>query len=182
MKLFVFSDIHGSLTALTLALRAFEKEGADKILLCGDTLYHGARNPLPHGYAPKEIIPILNALGKKIVAVRGNCDSEVDAMVLEYPHRSDYAVVLTPERSLFVTHGHIYNKENMPPLEEGTLFVYGHTHIPEAEEQEGIYYFNPGSVSLPKGGYRASYGIIEGNTLLVKDLETGEIIKSCVMK
>nr|WP_307774917.1 phosphodiesterase [uncultured Cetobacterium sp.] len=178
MKIFVISDIHGSSFYLKKALEAFEKERCDYILILGDELYHGPRNPLPEEYDPKKVVELLNPLKNLIVAVRGNCDSEVDQMLLEYPIMGDYSTILWEGKRIFSTHGHIYNKENLPPISKGDILIYGHTHIPLCEEnEEGVYILNPGSISLPKGGYENSYGVFEDGKFLVKTLE-GEIINS----
>src|SRR5690554_3400773 len=149
MKLFFMSDIHGSLHFLNRALERFEEEKADYMVLLGDQLYHGARNPLPLEYNPKKVIEILNGYSDKIIAVRGNCDSEVDEMVLDYPIMATYSTVLYNGKRLFLTHGHIYNENNMPKLSTGDVFIYGHTHIPKAEKLDNIFVINPGSITLP---------------------------------
>lgn len=170
-KLFIMSDIHGSLFYLRRALERYRAEGAGYILLLGDELYHGARNPLPEGYNPKEVTNALNALSDRIIAVRGNCDSEVDGMVLRFPMMSAYSTVLTGGRRLFLTHGHVYGPENLPALREGDAFFYGHTHVPVAKISDGIAVVNPGSVSLPKENSPHSYAVLQGDSLQVKDLE-----------
>ncbi|MGL5961019.1 MAG: phosphodiesterase, partial [Cetobacterium sp.] len=127
MKIFVISDIHGSSYFLKKALEAFHKEKADQILILGDELYHGPRNPLPIDYNPKEVVEILNKYKEKIIAVRGNCDSEVDQMLLEYPIMSDYSIIFLNGKKIFATHGHIYNEDKMPNLSAGNILIYGHT-------------------------------------------------------
>jgi hypothetical protein len=176
MKLFFISDIHGSELDLEWALKKFEKEKADYLLILGDQMYHGPRNPLPKSYNPPKVSEMLNKYKDKIVAVRGNCDSEVDQMLLEYPILGDYSTILIDGRRFFLTHGHIYNRDNMPNLVEGDILCYGHTHLPLAEEQEGIILFNPGSITLPKGGYEKSYGIYEKGNLKVLDINDKEIV------
>lgn len=176
MKLFFMSDIHGSLYYTKKALDAFKLENADYISILGDELYHGARNPLPLEYNPKEVASLLNQYAGKILAVRGNCDSEVDEMVLDFPIMTTYSIILYNGRRLFLTHGHIYNEDNLPKLCEGDVFIYGHTHIPKAEKKGAQYIINPGSITLPKENYPNSYGILEGNAFKVKDFE-GNIIK-----
>ncbi len=171
MKLFLFSDIHGSAYYLEQALARFAQEKADAMLLLGDALYHGARNPLPRGYDPKETAALLNAQAARITAVRGNCDSEVDQMVLNFPLSSDYSVAFCEGRRFFLTHGHLFCDSHMPPLCEGDVFLYGHTHVPRAERAGGVYFVNPGSVSLPKEGSAHSYGIYENGVFTLKDLE-----------
>ena len=176
MKLFFISDIHGSAYYLDRALKCYKEEKAKYIVLLGDALYHGPRNPLPKEYDPKKVSEMLNQYKEKIIAVRGNCDSEVDQMLIEYPMMSDYSIMVYKDRRLFLTHGHIYNKENIPPLSSNDIMIHGHTHIPTAERQENIYILNPGSISLPKENYPNSYGILEESLFQVKDFE-GNVIK-----
>ncbi len=176
MKLFVISDIHGSLKCLKKAVDSYKKEKGDMILILGDELYHGPRNPIPESYDPKSVASILNGFKEKIFAVRGNCDSEVDQMLLEYPIMSDYSVIFWEGRRIFMTHGHIYNKDSLPPLCRGDILIYGHTHIPLAETHEGIFILNPGSITFPKENYPNSYGIFENNSFKVKTFE-GTVIK-----
>lgn len=177
MKLFFISDIHGSIYYLKKAIEAYEEEKADYIVILGDSLYHGPRNPLPKDYNPKEVAILLNEYKDKIISVRGNCDSEVDQMVIEYPTMSDYSIILYEGKRIFLTHGHIYNKNNIPALSEGDILIHGHTHIPTAEKLDNIYLLNPGSITLPKENNPNSYGIIESNIFKVKDFH-GNIIKS----
>lgn len=175
MKLFLISDIHGSAYYLEKALESFHREKADYILILGDELYHGPRNPLPEGHDPKKTVNLLNAYADKIIAVRGNCDAEVDEMLLEYPIMATYSIIFCEGRRLFLTHGHIYNDDNMPRLSNGDVFIYGHTHIPRAEKKGGLYFINPGSISMPKENNPNSYGTIENNRFHLKNL-TGDVI------
>ena len=172
MKLMIASDIHGSAFYCKALLKAFEKEQADRLLLLGDVLYHGPRNDLPKEYAPKEVIALLNDRKEKIFCVRGNCDTEVDQMVLEFPILADYCVLPVGSRLIYATHGHNHNLQKLPPLQPGDILLHGHTHIPAWESfgQENLY-LNPGSVSIPKAGSAHSYMTLEENTLLWKDLE-----------
>lgn len=175
MKYCIASDIHGSYIYASKLCERMKAEKADKLLILGDILYHGPRNDLPDGYAPKKVIELLNSMKENIIAVRGNCEAEVDSMVLDFPCMSDYAVVMTENgRSIYLTHGHIYNPENLPPLADGSIFLYGHTHVKVLEKSNNIYIMNPGSVSIPKDG-KASYGVYENEKLYLKDLE-GNII------
>lgn len=176
MKLFFISDIHGSVYYLEKALERYEKEQADYIIILGDILYHGARNPLPKAYNPKGVIELLNKLSKKIIAVRGNCDSEVDQMVLNFPLSGTYSNLLLGDQRLFLTHGHIYNKEKMVELEKGSVFAYGHTHIPELKIIEDIIYFNPGSITLPKEANPRTYGVMDENKIEIKTFD-GDVFK-----
>ncbi|WP_409306937.1 phosphodiesterase [Pectobacterium sp. B1J-3] len=182
MKLMFASDLHGSLSATEQVLSLFEKQGADWLILLGDFLNHGPRNPLPDNYQPAEVAARLNIYAKRIIAVRGNCDSEVDQMLLHFPITAPWQHVLLPKNRLFLTHGHIYHPDNLPPLNAGDVLAYGHTHIPIAEQREGIYHFNPGSVSLPKGGYAASYGMLEDDVLYVLPLLGGEPIAQVTIR
>lgn len=177
MKLFFISDIHGSAYFLKQALELYMQEGASRLVILGDELYHGARNPLTRDYDPKEVAQLLNAHADRIIAVRGNCDSEVDEMVLDYPLGSAYSDVLWGEKRLFLTHGHIYNEEHLPPLADGDVFFYGHTHIPVAKKSGGITIINPGSISLPKEGNPNTCGVLEGNVFTIKYLD-GKTIKT----
>lgn len=178
MKLLIASDIHGDADCCQAMLEAFAKENAEKILILGDILYHGPRNDLPEGYAPKKVIEMLNNIADKLLCVRGNCDTEVDQMVLSFPILSDTAFVYDGEANLtlFMSHGHKYSPENMPPLSGRTVFLYGHTHLLGRCEKEGIACVNPGSISLPKGGNPKTYAIYDGGLIEIKDLD-GNIIE-----
>ena len=173
MKILIASDIHGSAYYCRLLLERFVEEKADRILLLGDILYHGPRNDLPQEYAPKEVITLLNPLKEKLYCVRGNCDTEVDQMVLDFPVLADYCILPVGEKLIYATHGHIYNENNLPPLAMGDILLNGHTHIPKCAEYENFIYMNPGSVSIPKENSPHSYMVLENNTFLWKDLETG---------
>lgn len=171
MKLFIISDIHGSLYYLKKVMEIFEKENYDKLVILGDELYHGPRNSLPKDYSPKEVIEILNKYKDKIIAVRGNCDSEVDQMVLSYPIMSDYSMIYLGNKRVFLTHGHIYNIDNPLPMLEGDILLYGHFHIPMIEKKEERYFFNPGSISLPKNNSNHSFAILDETKFQIKDLD-----------
>lgn len=172
MKFLIASDIHGSAYWAERLMSAIEEEQPDRVILLGDLLYHGPRNDLPRDYAPKRVILLLNDLAKsgRVIAVRGNCEAEVDQMVLEFPCMSDSALVMDSDgRELFCTHGHVFGAgvhnsvDNAPALPAGSALVYGHTHIKVNEESQkhpGLWLFNPGSVSIPKDGTH-SYGIYE---------------------
>lgn len=182
MKLLIASDIHGSALFCELLVKAFESEKADRLILLGDILYHGPRNDLPQGYAPKRVIEMLNPLKDKITCVRGNCEAEVDQMVLDFPVMDDYFVLPLGEKNAFATHGHIYNPEKLPSLNNWDILLNGHTHIPKCEEYEGFIYMNPGSVSIPKENSVHSYMVFENNEFLWKNLENGEVYNEYVMK
>lgn len=180
MKIVFISDIHGSLSFAKKAVTAFENEAADLLVVLGDTLYHGPRNPLPDAYAPADVATLLNQYKEKIIAIRGNCDSEVDQMLIEYPMMETYSTLFVDGRRFFLTHGHVYDPENHPELPAGSVFAYGHVHLPVAEKQNEIYVLNPGSTSLPKQENPNSYGVYDNNTLQVKTFD-GEVIKKCIL-
>ncbi len=165
MKWLIASDLHGSALYCEKLLSAFDREKADRLLLLGDLLYHGPRNDLPEGYAPKEVISLLNARKDVIFCVRGNCEAEVDQMVLEFPVLAEYLLLPVGNRMMFVTHGHRCNPQNPPPLAKGSILLHGHTHVPACEEYENFLYVNPGSVSLPKENSPRGYMILEENRL-----------------
>ena len=167
MKWMIASDLHGSAYYCKKMVEAFEREGADRLLMLGDLLYHGPRNDLPRDYAPKEVIPMLNSLKNKLCCVRGNCEAEVDQM---------------GEKLIYATHGHIYNGKNPPPLAEGDILLHGHTHVPAWTEfgQRNVC-LNPGSLSIPKENSPHSYMILENGIFYWKDVETGEIYHTRVL-
>ncbi len=176
MKWMIASDLHGSAYYCRKMLEAFEREGADRLFLLGDLLSHGPRNDLPREYAPKEVIPLLNGKKEKLLCVRGNCDAEVDQMVLEFPVLADYAVLPVGWRLIYATHGHIYHVKNLPPLAPGDVLLHGHTHVPAwTEFGQGNLYLNPGSVSIPKENSPHSYMTLEGNTMQWKELESSAV-------
>ena len=176
MKWMIASDLHGSAYYCRKMLEAFEREEADRLFLLGDLLYHGPRNDLPREYAPKEVIPLLNEKKEKLLCVRGNCDAEVDQMVLEFPVLADYAVLPVGRRLIYATHGHIYHVKNLPPLAPGDVLLHGHTHVPAwTEFGQGNLYLNPGSVSIPKENSPHSYMTLEGNTMQWKELESSAV-------
>ena len=177
MKWLFASDIHGSAYYCVKLILAFEREKADRFLLLGDILYHGPRNDLPLDYAPKKVMPMLNSLKDVIFAVRGNCDGEVDQMVLEFPILADYAVICQNGLAIYATHGHKYGEVNPPPMAKGSVLLCGHTHIPAFNEHDGFIYMNPGSVSIPKMDSAHGYMIMEDRTFIWKDLD-GAVISS----
>ena len=171
MKWMIASDIHGSGFYADKLVQAFCREKADRMLLLGDILYHGPRNDLTQEYNPQKVCGLLNALKDKIVCVRGNCDSEVDQMVLEFPIMSDYVLLAEGSATIFATHGHIYNERVLPSLYKGDVLLNGHTHVPACTEHENYVYMNPGSVSLPKEGSWHGYMTMENGRFIWKDLE-----------
>lgn len=170
MRILIASDLHGSLPATEQVLRAYKEMDARHLILLGDLLNHGPRNPIPEGYAPAAVADKLNAMSEHILAVRGNCDSDVDQMLLNFPMMSDFSwLMLESGVRLFLTHGHLYHQEQMSPLAPGDVLVHGHTHIPVAEYFNNVSIFNPGSTTFPKGGYVPSFGLYENNFLKVMD-------------
>ena len=160
------SDIHGVPSALKSALASADALGYDRLVLLGDLLYHGPRNGVPNFYDPEGVARILNGLKDRIVAVRGNCDAEVDQMMFEFPMMGDYAVLEAGKETFFLTHGHLWNEYNLPPLGMGSVLAHGHTHVPELTKLTcGLTIFNPGSVALPKGGSSRSFGYFDGESL-----------------
>ena len=178
MKIMVASDIHGSAFYCNRMLDTFEREAPDKLLLLGDILYHGPRNDLPKEYAPKKVIAMLNTMKEKVLCVRGNCDTEVDQMVLEFPILADYCILYAGNRMIYATHGHNYNMSTTPPLQKDDILLHGHTHIPAwITFGNNNIYLNPGSVSIPKENSEHSYMIIEDKEIVWKNLG-GEIYHS----
>ncbi|MCI5591994.1 MAG: phosphodiesterase [Ruminococcus sp.] len=171
MKIMVASDIHGSAYYCQKMTEAYKNSGAQKLLLLGDILYHGPRNDLPKEYAPKKVIEMLNNISDEILCVRGNCDSEVDQMVLKFNIMAEYAIIYDGERMIFATHGHKFNKDNLPSLKKGDILLHGHTHIPVNESIDGITVMNPGSVSIPKENSWHGYMIIENGTYTWYDFD-----------
>ena len=172
MKWMIASDLHGSFYYAQQMRAAFEREHADRLMLLGDLLYHGPRNDLPRDYAPKQVMPLLNEMRTKLLCVRGNCDAEVDQMVLDFPVLADYAVLPVGERLMYVTHGHVFNLQHLPPLAPGDILLHGHTHVPAwtAFGTDNLY-LNPGSLSLPKENSAHSYMTLDGQTFLWKKLD-----------
>lgn len=175
MKLMIASDIHGSAVWCEKLLAAMKEEQPDRLLLLGDLLYHGPRNALPDGYDPQTVAAALNAVREKIMCVRGNCEAEVDQMMLQFPVLADYAVVFDGKITVLATHGHHFNINMLPNLQNGDVLLYGHTHVPLFEEKDGIFCVNPGSVSIPKEGSGHLYLVMENGVFIWKDLERGEV-------
>ena len=174
MKLLIASDIHGSAYYCSRLIEAYKTEQAERLLLLGDVLYHGPRNDLPRDYAPKKVIEMLNAMKDDIFAVRGNCESEVDQMVLQFPVLAEYALIPAGDSLIYAVHGHNYNEKNLPPLHKGDILLNGHTHVPKCVEHDDYVYMNPGSVSIPKEDSHHGYMIFEDNVFIWKDLD-GEV-------
>lgn len=176
MKYMIASDIHGSAFYCRKMLEAFESSGADRMILLGDILYHGPRNDLPKEYAPKEVLAMLNGYKDRIYCVRGNCDTEVDQMVLEFPVMADYALFVLDGVTIYATHGHVYHENHLPPMQPGDVLLHGHTHVLRADRCGEITILNPGSVSIPKEGNPPTYAILDQGLFQILDFE-GRIIK-----
>ncbi|MCQ2405755.1 MAG: phosphodiesterase [Oscillospiraceae bacterium] len=170
MKLMIASDLHGSAYYCGKMLEAYKKEEASRLLLLGDLLYHGPRNDLPRDYAPKEVLKMLNDVKEELLCVRGNCDGEVDQMVLDFPIMAEYCILELGGRTVYATHGHRLGRDNPPHLKKGDILLCGHTHIPANEDCGNFTYINPGSVSIPKNGSEHSYIVFDGD-FVFKSLE-----------
>ncbi len=182
MKYVIASDIHGSVYHCKKLLERFEEEKADRLLLLGDLLYHGPRNNLPEGYDPKEVIELLNAYKDRIICVRGNCDAEVDQMVLDFPIMAESCMIPIGKHLVMATHGHIYNLKNKPKLQKGDILLHGHTHVPANIETDTFRYINPGSVSLPKEDSAPSYMTLENGCFIWKGLSGKEYMRYEIVK
>ncbi len=170
MKLFIASDIHGSAHYTRLMLDLYGHEMADRIVLLGDILYHGPRNELPKDYSPKTVAAILNEYSDRIISVRGNCEAEVDSLMLDFPVTPDYGVIFDGSRLLYLSHGH----RDIPKLPAGSAYITGHTHIPHDFSENGVQFINPGSVSIPKNNTPHSVCIYENGIFSWIDLLTGK--------
>ena len=177
MKLMIASDIHGSAFFCRQMVEAFRREDAQKLLLLGDILYHGPRNDLPKDYAPKRVIELLNGVREYLLCVRGNCEAEVDQMVLTFPVMADYCALPLGEHILYATHGHVHGETNPPPMMHGDVLLCGHTHVPAFNRHEGFTYVNPGSTSIPKNGSAHGYMTLEDGVFSWKDLDGGAILR-----
>ena len=174
MKIMIASDIHGSAFWCRKMLEAFDREQASRLLILGDILYHGPRNDLPEQYAPKEVISMLNERKNILLCVRGNCDTEVDQMVLEFPIMAEYCLLPEKERLIFATHGHRFHLDSLPALKQGDILLHGHTHVPACEEKHDVIYMNPGSVSIPKENSPHSYMLMENGVFSWKTMDGEE--------
>ena len=171
MNVWIASDIHGSALYCRKLLDLMEKRGADRLVLLGDLLYHGPRNDLPEGYDPKAVFAMLNSVKERILCVHGNCDAEVDQMVLEFPIMADYMALFLEGRMVFVTHGHLFNEENLPNFNPGDVLIHGHTHVRAAADRGAYFFLNPGSMALPKGDGVHSYMVYEDGVFTTKDMD-----------
>ena len=179
MKFVIASDLHGAAPAVRALMERIDRETPDRVLLLGDLLYHGPRNDLPEGYAPKEVFAALNGIAERIVAVRGNCDAEVDQMVLDFPCLSDFSQVWADGHLLHLSHGHLAgNSPDRPPaLPQGSALLTGHTHIKRLELVDGVMFVNPGSTSIPKDGC-ASYAVYDNGTFALKTLDGKTLLEA----
>lgn len=165
------SDIHGSAWYCSRLLEEYRRSAAERLILLGDILYHGPRNDLPREYAPKEVIAMLNEIKDEIYAVRGNCEAEVDQMVLDFPVMADYGVFVLNGLTFYATHGHVFNQDHLPPMKAGDILIHGHTHLLKADRIGDYYVLNPGSVSIPKGGNPATYAILQDRLFQILDFD-----------
>lgn len=177
MKLMIASDIHGSKYYCQQLLDVFKSENPWRLLLLGDILYHGPRNDLPRDYNPKAVIDMLNNISDRLLCVRGNCDTEVDQMVLDFPIMADYAVIPLERTAVYATHGHHFGENNPPKLANGDILLCGHTHVPKCVQKNGYVYMNPGSVSIPKEGSGHSYMTYENGVFIWKTFDGGEYMR-----
>ena len=177
MKWLIASDIHGSAYWCRKLIENYKEEKADRLILLGDVLYHGPRNDLPEEYAPKQVIAMLNEMKDDILCVRGNCEAEVDQMVLNFPVLADYALIDLGEKMIYLSHGDVYNESKVPPRKKGDILLHGHTHVPKCVEHENYIYMNPGSISIPKENSRHGYMTLENGVFLWKDFD-GDILKT----
>ena len=174
MRLLIASDLHGSLDSLRFLCDTAQRLSPDMLVLLGDLVYHGPRNPLPESYNTPTVLKEmadLNALPCPITAVRGNCDAEVDQMVLEFPIMADYMALFLEGRMVFVTHGHLFNEENLPNFNPGDVLIHGHTHVRAAADRGAYFFLNPGSMALPKGDGVHSYMVYEDGVFTTKDMD-----------
>ena len=176
MKLLIASDIHGSLKYCNRLVEQYKKEECDKLILLGDILYHGPRNDLPEEYNPKGVIALLNDISDEVFSVRGNCEAEVDNMVLDFDVLAEYAILYIKNRLVFLTHGHKWNPQNMPKLKKGDILFNGHTHVSKIEKIGDVLYINPGSVSIPKENTERGYILLTETKIIHKDLN-GNILR-----
>ncbi len=179
MKLLIASDIHGSKYYCQKLIDVFRDTLPDKLVLLGDILYHGPRNHIPRDYSPSEVFDMLNGIAEHILAIRGNCDSEVDQMVLKFPMMADYACIFADGITMYCTHGHVYGEDNPPPLQGGEILLCGHTHVPKIcshTGNNGYTYINPGSVTIPKENSSNSYLVYENGVFTIKDFNGAELL------
>lgn len=175
MKIFIASDIHGSALYTKKAIECFKSEKADLMVLLGDIYNHGPRNPFPKEYKPNTVATILNDIKQNLIVIKGNCDSQVDTLISEFDFIEDMCVI-SGEKRILLTHGHVYNKDNLPSTKFDAI-IYGHFHTGFIERQGNIVFANAGSVSLPKNNTPSSYIILENGSITLKDIDGKEIDK-----
>ena len=178
MKWMIASDLHGSAYWCEKMIERYWEEKAGKLLLLGDILYHGPRNDLPRDYAPKRVIEMLNNMREQLLCIRGNCDCEVDQMVLDFPILAYYAVLTWNGRLIYATHGHLFGENNPPKLQPKDILLCGHTHVPRCKAHDGFTYWNPGSVSIPKENYHRGYMLLEGDRAVWKELDGDTVMET----
>ena len=177
-RILFFSDSHGVFTAMKALRARVEADAPDLVCFLGDALYHGPRNGVPLGYDTKKAADEFNAMAGRLVAVRGNCDAEIDQMMLSFPMMGPYATVVADDVRLFLSHGHRWGPaEQLPPLPAGTIVATGHTHVPTVERADDLWCFNPGSISIPKGGSEPSYALLEGRLLTIRRVADGGTVR-----
>jgi putative phosphoesterase len=181
MKLMIASDIHGSEYYCRILLQRLQEEQADRLILLGDILYHGPRNDLPRDYNPKSVIEMLNNISSRILCVRGNCDCDVDQMVLNFPIMAEYAIMYVDNRLVYMTHGHKLQENSLTTLKAGDILLHGHTHIPACDEAQPYIYMNPGSISIPKENSANSYMVFENNQFSWRSLTDGKEYMSYII-
>ncbi len=177
MKLVIASDIHGDIECAERVIDIANRENADRIVLLGDILYHGPRNDLPTNYAPKKVAGLLNANAERLLCIKGNCEAEVDGMVLDFPVLCEFGWICDGEVTMYLSHGHKFNPENLPPLPQKSIFLYGHTHVPKIENVGGVVCINPGSVTLPKENNPQTLAIYENGMFKIITFE-GEMLQN----
>lgn len=175
MKLLIASDIHGSIKYAEKIIEVYEKIKPDSIVLLGDILYHGPRNDLPEEYNPKKVVELFNRYADNIICMRGNCDAYVDSMVLDFGLCDDLSMIFDGKNKIYLSHGHIYNPDNLPKIGEQSIFLYGHTHIAKDETVNGIRCINPGSISIPKNGQVSTYMVYDDGNFRWYDMEDNEV-------
>lgn len=175
MKLMFASDIHGSEYYLRKLACKYNELSCNKMILLGDILYHGPRNDLPEGYNPKGVISILNGMDSEILSVRGNCEAEVDQLVLNFPCMSDSLIMYDKGKMFFITHGHLFNTKNPPKLKPGDILIHGHTHVQTVEKFGDNVYINPGSISIPKEGNPHTFMVYENGVFTIYDFEMNAV-------
>ena len=177
MKILTVSDIHGSSAYCRLLCDRIDEFDPDVVLLLGDLLYHGPRNALPDGYDPARTAKLLNAYADRIIAVKGNCDSEVDSLMLDFPLIPDFSLLIADDTRIYISHGHKFGAEEHFPMKNGSFFLSGHTHVPDLTEKDGVVFMNPGSVSIPKKSSCRSYMTYSGGVFCWRELDGGNVYK-----